>query len=1012
MRLKGGIMKASLKLLAVGLFLLVPFTAASAQAPSLSVIPNVIVNAGATATVNVVAIDVGGRPITLTSSLPSFGILNTPTSGTGVVVTTLTLSPAAVNVGNYTAAVTATAGGVDDIEIFQITVNAAGSNQAPVVSAPPLRDVTAGSNLNFTVTASDADQDFIESLAASTLPAGATFTPNGSNTSGLFNWTPGLSDAGEYDVVFTATAANGLMGGATTHIHVASAPTLTITPIDDVTVAGGSSVSVPVNATGVPGAQITLTASLPSFATLNPPGTGTSTVVTTISVAPPVGSAGTYHASVTGTSLGVSVTEEFDIIVTGTGGGENHAPVLSAPAAMTVAVGSTLTFDVTATDSDGDHIDLFGSALPPGSAFLDHVDNTGTFTWSPVAGQAGTYTASFSGLDNRGGSGAASTEITVTGGGAENHAPTLSAPSALSVAEGVPLSFTVTATDQDGDHVVLTSNPMPSGAAFNDQGDNTGIFGWTPGSTQSGVYVVPFEGNDGHGSTGTASTTITVTDVVENHAPTLSAPSALSVDEGVNLSFTVTATDQDGDHVALSASSVPSGAAFSDQGNNTGTFSWTPGSTQSGVYNVAFAGDDGNGGTGTASTTITVTDVVENHAPTLSAPSALSVDEGVNLSFTVTATDLDGDHVALSASSVPSGAAFSDQGNNTGIFTWTPGSTQSGVYNVAFAGDDGNGGTGTASTAITVLDVNGGGVDEVRAKACLIASFQSRNGTTCFRIRPVDGSFDLRNVVLSSITFVFHGASVAALNDRIRIELHCQGGGGQDAAGNLSGGPRGEDEGEEQHRDCGGVVCGEHGGNENGHGGNGGGGGACDTLGIRACFSTQALLGVLGGAKMPCDLVHAEIHATLTSGAAVVATFGKDRPPHDGDREEDEVTSGDEGKDEETGQDTVEDPDKKDGEHGDANDRRAMNLRVRPNPLNPMTELSFTTSREGMVRVTVYDMQGRRVKVLLGEFRAAGDQRLAWDGSNAQGQRVASGVYFFRVQASEGEFTRRVAVVK
>src|SRR5258705_4770401 len=191
-------MKVSLKLLALGVLLLVPFATASAQSPSLSTIPNVSVNAGATATVNVVAVDVGGRPITLTSSLPSFVILNTPTFGTGAVVTTLTLTPAAVNVGNYTAAVKATAGGVDDIEIFQITVNPAGSNQNPVVSAPPLKEVTAGSNLNFTISASDADQDFIEGLIAAPLPAGATFTPNGSNTSGLFNWTPGLADPGEY----------------------------------------------------------------------------------------------------------------------------------------------------------------------------------------------------------------------------------------------------------------------------------------------------------------------------------------------------------------------------------------------------------------------------------------------------------------------------------------------------------------------------------------------------------------------------------------------------------------------------------------------------------------------------------------------------------------------------------------------------------------------------------------------------------------------------------------------
>jgi len=151
--------------------------------------------------------------------------------------------------------------------------------------------------------------------------------------------------------------------------------------------------------------------------------------------------------------------------------------------------------------------------LPPGSSFIDHADNTGTFTWTPVSGQAGTYTASFTGLDNRGGSGSAGTSITVTGPVPENHAPTLSAPPTKQVNEGAPLSFTVTASDQDNDDVALSANGLPSGATFTDHGNNTGTFSWTPSSTQSGTYGVAFLGNDGHGGTATASTTITVIDV-------------------------------------------------------------------------------------------------------------------------------------------------------------------------------------------------------------------------------------------------------------------------------------------------------------------------------------------------------------------------------------------------------------------------------------------------------------------------------------------------------------------
>ena len=816
-------MKASLKVLTIGLLLLLPFSTAHAQAPSLSPVADMSLNAGSTQNVNVIAIDVANRPVTVTAVLPPFATLNAPTIGTGVVVTSLTLAPTGSQVGDYSAEVRATAGGVTALRVFRITVNAAGSNQAPVVTCPALEEVTAGSPLSFVVTATDPDGDAMTFLGATGVPPTASFTPNSSNASGTFAWTPGAGDAGEYDVLFTA--ANALSGTSVTHIRVASAPRLMITPIADVTVAGGGFVSVPVHASGVPGALITLTAALPTFATLNPPGSGTGAVNTTVSVSPPLGSAGTYHASITAISNATSVTAPFDIIVTGDVGGNNHPPVLSAPATATVAIGSTLNFDVTATDADGDHVDLFGSALPPGSGFVDHLDNSGMFTWTPTSGQAGTYTASFSGTDGRGGSGSASTVITVTGG----------------------------------------SPP-------------------------------------------------------ENHPPTLSAPATEQVNQGVHLTFAVTATDPDGDHVSLSPGSLPSGASFLDNGDNTGTFSWTPGSTQSGPYTVAFLGFDGRGGTGTASTSITV--------------------------------------------SVPGG--------------------------------------------------------DVPGRACLIGKFKAHRDTTWFRIRPIHHSFDLRDVVLSSIRLQFHDAAIPALG--ARIEIRCHHGHGDDGDDDDDDGDddhgdgdhhagdamrAGGDHGDGDHHDDGGdddacnVSCRDH------HHGDHDGGkhdAECDTLGIRAGFSTEALLGLFAGSastsansssgrkRLPCALVDAEIRATLTSGATVHATFGD----HGDDDDED---NDDGGKDQGKGK-------------GGSDDDAVLGARVRPNPLNPTAELSFTTTRDGQVRVMVYDMQGRLVKRLLDEYRPTGQQTTTWDGTGESGTRVASGVYFVKILAPEASVTRRIAVVK
>jgi len=52
-----------------------------------------------------------------------------------------------------------------------------------------------------------------------------------------------------------------------------------------------------------------------------------------------------------------------------------------------------------------------------------------------------------------------------------------------------------------------------------------------------------------------------------------------------------------------------------------------------------------------------------------------------------------------------------------------------------------------------------------------------------------------------------------------------------------------------------------------------------------------------------------------------------------------------------------------------------------------------------MVLLTVYDMLGREVKQLVNGSLAAGRHSVQWDGSNERGEKAASGVYFYRLQA-------------
>jgi hypothetical protein len=104
------------------------------------------------------------------------------------------------------------------------------ADQAPVVSAPSEFTAKLGPMVSFMVTASDPDGNAIVSLTASgtAMESGASFTANGSNTTGTLNWTPA------WEGVFSATftAANALLGSATSIIRITTdhAPVVTAPP--------------------------------------------------------------------------------------------------------------------------------------------------------------------------------------------------------------------------------------------------------------------------------------------------------------------------------------------------------------------------------------------------------------------------------------------------------------------------------------------------------------------------------------------------------------------------------------------------------------------------------------------------------------------------------------------------------------------------------------------------------------------------------------------------------------
>jgi len=83
-----------------------------------------------------------------------------------------------------------------------------------------------------------------------------------------------------------------------------------------------------------------------------------------------------------------------------------------------------------------------------------------------------------------------------------------------------------------------------------------------------------------------------------------------------------------------------------------------------------------------------------------------------------------------------------------------------------------------------------------------------------------------------------------------------------------------------------------------------------------------------------------------------------------------------------------------------------------PNPFRTRLAIQFTLGQREPVRVTVYDLSGRRVRRLLDGDAAAGPQLVTWDGRSDGGDAMAAGVYLVRLEAGEVRATRRVQLLR
>jgi hypothetical protein len=87
-------------------------------------------------------------------------------------------------------------------------------------------------------------------------------------------------------------------------------------------------------------------------------------------------------------------------------------------------------------------------------------------------------------------------------------------------------------------------------------------------------------------------------------------------------------------------------------------------------------------------------------------------------------------------------------------------------------------------------------------------------------------------------------------------------------------------------------------------------------------------------------------------------------------------------------------------------------VRVWPNPLNPTGVIAFEMPRAGHATLRLYDVHGRLVRTLWDRMTPAGEASVPFDGTDARGEVVATGVYFFRLEVPGHVHKGRVTVLK
>jgi VCBS repeat-containing protein len=574
-------------------------------------------------------------------------------------------------------------GGSDTATIF-ITVS--GVNDPPVAnddSATVLEDST-NNQINVLSNDVDPDGDSLD-ISGVTQPSHGTATYTASN---VF-YTPNANYNGPDQFGYTITDNNGGSDSATVSIMVTSVNDPPNAVADSATVTEDSSnnqIDVLVNDNDPEGDSLEITG------VTNPPHGTATYAIDYVYYTPDANYSGTDSFSYTiidGNGGSDSATVSVTITAV------NDPPVANNDIATVAEDSINNQINVLANDNDpdGDNIDVSGVSDPP--------HGTATYTidyvfYTPDPDYTGPDSFTYTINDGNGGSDTATVSITVAPG---NDPPIASDDSATVDEDSTNNQIDVLANDidPDGDSVDITGVTQPTHGSVT---YTAAYVFYTPAVNYFGSDQFSYTINDGNGGTDSATVSITVTGI--NDLPNANDDIVSVLEDSSNNQIDVLANDVDidGDNLEITSTSVP------NYGTVTYTVNYvfyTPVANYNGPDSFTYTISDGNGGSDSATVSITVTGV--NDAPTAFDDSDTVVEDSSDNQIDVLANDvdIDGDDLDVTAVTQPS--------HGTATYTasyvyYSPDSDYSGADQFTYTISDGNGGSDSATITISVTPVN------------------------------------------------------------------------------------------------------------------------------------------------------------------------------------------------------------------------------------------------------------------------------------------------------------------